>query len=109
MNIKKLEETVMGKGSTKGFTYKRVFENEGWYIYQMIVPTGEHRKPYFEVFKKKIVHPLISGTLNTDKTKWMELYPSDAVFGNWAWGVNSIERAMEIISKKMPQDDKAIG
>ena len=36
-----------GRGSTKGFKFKQVYHNNGWYIYEV---KGE----YYEVFKEKI-------------------------------------------------------
>lgn len=36
-----------GRGSTKGFKFKQVYHNNGWYIYEV---KGE----YYEVFKEKL-------------------------------------------------------
>lgn len=74
------------------FKHIQIYHDNGWYIYKLS-PTN------FEVFKEKIVKTIeyIDGKISVG-TLLKVKYPDDEDFGDWAWSVNSYERAMEYIN-----------
>ena len=80
-----------GRGSTKGFKFKQVYHNNGWYIYEV---KGE----YYEVFKEKIVKAMeYDNGWNTIEGVGKITYPCDEDFGNSAWTYRNYEKALKRI------------
>ena len=82
-----------GRGSTKGFKFKQVYHNNGWYIYEV---KGE----YYEVFKEKIVKAMeYDNGWNTIEGVGKVTYPCDEDFGNSAWTYRNYEKALGCYEK----------
>lgn len=81
-------KTEFNRGS---FFHKQVYHANGWYVYKV----DEHN---YEVFKEKITKAAdyVDGKFVTGDLLKVQ-YPGDEDFGFWAWSVNSMERALQII------------
>lgn len=75
--IKKLKDSFEGRGEVKGFTFKKVYEDDLWYIFKV-------DKSHFEVFLKRVNQHFITKNHH-------EQYPTANAFGIWAWTFKSIE------------------
>jgi hypothetical protein len=90
MKRNKLPESLKGKGSTKGFTFTRLTENDYCYLYKVDSGHGIH----FETFQKKtrpVLIDFVTKTKSEDEVE--EYYPSDEKFGEWAYCCYTLERA----------------
>lgn len=87
--INKLPETIEGIGSTRNFTFKRVYESETAYIYKM------EGLDNFEAFLKKTA-PICLDFENRvySETEFKEIYPKDEHWGAWAWTFKTLDAAI---------------
>ena len=95
--MEKLKELFEGTGEVKGFLFKKVYESETGYIYQ--VQTSKHNR-HFEVFKKKTAPKCIDFEKRIyDENDRKEVYPKSKDFGRWAWTVGDVESGKERIKQ----------
>lgn len=89
--IHKLPAQFIGTGEVKGFTFKRVFENEKGYVYGVI----QNEKVHYEAFYKKVTPVCIDFENRIySETEYKESYPSSKHFGSIAWTANSMDEAI---------------
>lgn len=78
--MKQLAKEIEGRGEVKGYSFRRIRENEYAYVYE--VSSDGSKSKHYEIFERKI---------NTYFD--CESYPSSKAFGIWAFTVNSLEKA----------------
>ena len=94
-NIETLPEEFIGSGEVRGFIFKRVFQSQVAYIYEVLCEKGT--KTYYEVFLRKM-SPVC---LNFEKREYSdrefkEIYPKAKDFGVWAWTTPDYKKALSI-------------
>jgi hypothetical protein len=99
----KIEDTFVGESEVKGFTFKKVFENDIGYVYKVNTGYSEH----YEAFYKKET-PICIDFKNRiySETDTKEVYPKSKNFGVWAWSVNSLEKGIEKLNLKTLNHEK---
>lgn len=95
-NLKKVPQFFEGKGEVLGFTYKKVFEEKNWYIYEVKTEGLIH----YEVFKKRTTRICIDFKEKKYSEDRREIYPNSNQFGFTAWSAGNLESAKEIILEK---------
>lgn len=87
----------------KGNDFKKVWENNNWFLYQV---TSSGGAVYYEVFKKKLVTKNVYQDGKWVRTDEKELrYPGDNDFGSWAWTYPKKTLVMKIITEKGTEQD----
>lgn len=78
--MKQLEETFIGKGEVKGFSFTQIKKSNLAYLYIVDTGFGTH----YEVFKHK------------ENTQFNCIsYPKSNSFGIWAWSYLSLDKATD--------------
>jgi len=78
--MKELESEFTGKGETKGFTFRKLAQNQNAFLYEV---RTSHTAIHWEVFRKK------------ENTQYNCIsYPTSKAFGIWAWTLTNIEDAI---------------
>ena len=91
MNIKKLPNEFVGVGEVKGFLFKKINENDKYYIFKV---TNEGCS-YFEVIKKVVVSCFLDfHTKEIDPNNKKETYPKSNSFGTSGWNYSTLENAL---------------
>lgn len=105
MNINKLPETFEGKSEVKGYSFKKVDENNLMYVYE--AKNELTSNTHFEVFYKKTTPILIDfkKRLYSD-TEFKEIYPKSNNFGVWAWTTHNKQKAKELMDKLTKEKQK---
>lgn len=94
MNIIKLEKNIVGKGEMVGFRFERYAENDSGYIYRAIFTELDFISHY-EVFLKKVSALCIDFEKRIySEREFKEIYPKSENFGDWAWCINDVDKAM---------------
>lgn len=76
--MKELQESFIGKGQVKGFSFTQIKKSEHAYIYQVDTEVSAH---YEVFFRKENTH---FGCVS---------YPKDNSFGVWAWTKTTLDQA----------------
>lgn len=99
-NIRLLEKEF----TKKGIVYKQIERNEekGYYIYKC--ENLNYKDEYFEIFKIKKQKPyeLIAKDRDYD---FVEIYPCDNSFGQWAWCCSNMEIVQRVINNKINNNE----
>ena len=91
MNIKKLPNEFVGVGEVKGFFFKKIKENDRFYIFEVSKNGFKH----YEVIKKIVVSCFLDfHTKELDTNNKKESYPKSNKFGSVAWTYRNIEKAL---------------
>lgn len=82
--MRELQSEFIGKGQVKGFKFTQVQKTKYGYIYEV----KSYNRTWYEVFKRveNSYYNVVS-------------YPTNKAFGVWAWTVNSIQKANELLSE----------
>ncbi len=78
--MKPLAKEIKGRASKKGMLLKQLKASKHAYLYEC---TGENFNTHYEVFKHKE-----NNYFNCVS------YPSDEMFGKWAWSFNKLSEAL---------------
>lgn len=83
--MKELSKTIVGRGEVKGYVFTQIENNGLGYIYEK--RCIETNKISYEVFKRK-------------ENKYFDCisYPSSKSFGVWAWDVQNLPYAIEVLA-----------
>ena len=87
--MKKLDKTIYGRGSVKGYVFTQLISTEGFYIYEAKSPIHTFK---YEVFRRKVVNVIDSNRRITEEKK--ETYPRDKDFGVTAWCCSTLQEAL---------------
>jgi hypothetical protein len=87
----KLEDTIYGKGLMKGYVFKKYITSPTVYIYRVFTPFNT---VCYYVFKRK--KRMDKSGVSTVEYEW---FPNNESFGEWAWQLETKERALEKFNK----------
>ena len=82
--MKELELNFKGRGEVKNYTFNQIKSTDLGFIYEKI--SDETNKISYEVFKRKENNHF--GCVS---------YPTSKAFGKWAWEVNDLDKANNIL------------
>jgi len=90
MNIKMLPNEFVGVGEVKGFLFKKIEENENFYIFE--VSNNGHK--HYEVIKRVVVSCFLDfDTREIDTNNKKETYPKSYKFGSTGWTYSLLKNA----------------
>jgi hypothetical protein len=95
-----LEPVIKGSGEVKGYTFERLEDRDGFYIYA-VKNDKLNKIVSYEVFRKKttkVFDDFKKKTFVPNLVK--EVYPNSKSFGISAWECGTLERAQQIIDQK---------
>jgi hypothetical protein len=78
-----LNKKFIGVGEVSGFAFEQVYADNKWRVYQV----SSYGTSWYEVFQRR-------------KLNGQEIYPKSKQFGDTAWSVPSLEKALEKIKEK---------
>ena len=82
MNIKMLPDEFVGVGEVKGFLFKKIEENDKFYIFEVSNECHKH----YEVIKRVLVSCFLDfHTKELDPNNKKETYPKSNNFGSTGW------------------------
>jgi len=98
MGLKKLEKTFQGVGEVKGKTFRQVFSDENYYIYE--ITENESGKVYHELIKR-VKTPVCIDFHNRvySQSEFKETYPKSKQFGKTGWTFAGFEQCKEKIEQ----------
>ena len=91
MNIKLLPNEFVGVGEVKGFLFKKIKENDKFYIFEVKNDNSKH----YEVIKRVVVSCFLDfHTKELDPNNKKESYPKSNNFGVSGWTYSILENAI---------------
>tara|TARA_R110002050_G_C8807823_1_gene503402 strand:+ start:169 stop:459 length:291 start_codon:yes stop_codon:yes gene_type:complete len=90
MNIKLLPNEFTGTGEVKGFLFKKIEENDKFYIYEV----NNNGFKHYEVIKRVVVSCFLDfHTKELDPNNSKETYPKSNKFGVTGWTYSMLKNA----------------
>lgn len=91
-SVEKLPEEFYGKGEVRGFHFKKVWENNDYYIFE-VHPAPNKNKHYELIERKETPVCLDFENKVYSETNFKERFPKAKDFGYWAWSYPTFEKA----------------
>lgn len=96
--MKLLESEFIGGREVKGFSFKKIKENNYVYMYEVTAKNdiGYSKPiPHYEVFERRVVKETKAKIGGVEITfPEQEKYPTQLNFGDWAFCISSYDRAL---------------
>lgn len=100
--IEKLPETFNGKGEVKGYSFRKIKENEACYLYET---SSNNKRSHYEVIEKRLTPVCLDFDNKVySTTEFKERKPKAKDFGVWAWTFSNIKTAitkMQLVEESM--------
>lgn len=98
ITLRKLETQF----TKKGVSYRQIYNDNRWYIYECISNYAGIKDTYYEVFKRRNEKDRVckNGVWSFVENQRREMYPTDEAFGEWAWCCNTIDRVYQKMKEK---------